>query len=194
MINPNPLQTGFSNNEASSNFYNRLNNFDVNNPVYTPNKSTPSPLFGDSFRGDAARGLNVGGQIQPTGGQDATEIGAQLLAAGAMGWIVGGPVGGVTAAATVGLNAFLQGRAEKKRRKESQKLIAAAKKAEAERLAREEKWQRTNRLDNLEAQQYNRRQQTIQSANNAYGALNTQMLNLINNSENLKNRFAKQGF
>jgi len=147
--------------------------------------------------GEAGFGIQTGfGFAQPTGATDplSLESLAQVGAAGAIGLLGGGPVGAVAAVATSGLSAFLNARAEKRRQKQFKRLRADAEKARKEQIAREDKWAKTNRLDRLGTERFNRTQTLMQNQWQNFEFVNKQMLNLVNNNASLKERFAKTGF
>ena len=150
------------------------------------------------LRGDVAAGLTTGLQLtaQPAGVTDpfALESVSQVGTAAALGFLLGGPAGGLTALAVGGLNAFLNSRSEKRKRKAAEKSVKLARKAEKERIAREDRWRRVNRLDALEAQRFSRKQAVLQSEWAAMQSLNNSMMNLLNTNQNLKERFARLGF
>lgn len=150
------------------------------------------------FRGDVAAGLTTGLQLtaQPAGVTDpfALESVSQVGTAVALGFLLGGPAGGLTALAVGGLNAFLNSRSEKRKRKAAEKSVKLARKAEKERIAREDRWRRVNRLDALEAQRFSRKQAVLQSEWAGMQSLNNSMMNLLNTNQNLKERFARLGF
>ncbi len=150
------------------------------------------------LRGDVAAGLTTGLQLtaQPAGVPSplAPESLVQIGAAAALGLAVGGVPGGLTALAVGGLNAFLNARAEKRKRKLAAQTVQIAKKAEKERLAREDRFATRNRLDALEAQRFSRRQIALQSQWKGMQTLNQLMVNLVNTNQTLKERFATRGF
>jgi len=150
------------------------------------------------FKGDVAAGLTTGLQLtaQPAGVPSpfAPESLVQVGAAAALGLAVGGPVGGLTALAVGGLNAFLNARSEKRRRKLATQTVQIAQKAEKERQAREDRFRAINRLDALEAQRFSRKQQVLQSEWAGMQSLNASMINLLNTNQTLKERFARLGF
>ena len=133
---------------------------------------------------DAATGLGLGLQLgsQQTGSTDLVSADSliQVLGGAGLGGLTGGPVGAVAGGLAAGIGVFLSTRSEKKKQKSQR--------------AREDKFRRQARLDDLEQLGFDRRANKLQNQQTQYKELTANILRMVNSNAKLKQRFVQQGF
>jgi len=139
-------------------------------------------------------GLQIGGQ--ETGSESITSADSiiQILGGVGAGALAGGVPGAVAGGLAAGLSVFLGTRANKRKSKDLKAKEARYQKMVQEQIKREDAFRKQERDDRLELQGFDRRRNKMADQWKAYGLFSKQITNTINQNEDLKLRFAKEGF
>lgn len=137
-----------------------------------------------------AQAVNIGGNVI-SGAISGAVAGAP---AGGIGAVPGAVIGGGLALVTSGLNAWLGARQARAERDRQAKLKAEAERIRREDIARDEKWAKQNRFDNLETAKEERRRFEIGRARQRMLDTANMMNNALATNASLRDHWQKYGF
>lgn len=147
---------------------------------------------------DAASGAMAGlalGQ-QQTGETELASADSfiKILGGTGTGFLAGGPIGAVAGGLAAGLGAFLSTKSAKRAQKSQKAKEVRYDKMVKEQIAREDKFRQEDKFARLEEQGYNRTRQKQNDKWAMYNKFSDNFTSMINDSAELKKRFATTGF